>query len=125
MVMPWASHSSFTCGAQPTFEKAHCEGGPIKVEFKGELRLEREPAVEALAACDIGVLVVPAAFGKTVVAANLIARRKVSALILVEKVTLLEQWKERLEQFLEIDEELPELLTPTGRKSRKKHSAIG
>lgn len=32
------------------------------------------------------------------------------------------QWKGRLEQFLDIDEELPELLTPTGRKSRKKRS---
>lgn len=114
-----------TCGAQPAFEEARCEGRPIKVEFKGALRPEQMPAVEALAACDIGVLVAPPAFGKTVVAANLIARRKVSTLILVEKVTLLEQWKERLEQFLEIDEELPELLTPTGRKSRKKRSVIG
>lgn len=114
-----------TCGAQPAFEEARCEGRPIKVEFKGALRPEQMPAVEALAACDIGVLVAPPAFGKTVVAANLIARRKVSTLILVEKVTLLEQWKERLEQFLEIDEELPEMLTPTGRKSRKKRSVIG
>lgn len=114
-----------TCGAQPAFEEARCEGRPIKVEFKGTLRPEQAPAVEALAACDIGVLVAPPAFGKTVAAASLIARRKVSTLILVEKVTLLEQWKERLEQFLEIDEELPELLTPTGRKSRKKRSIIG
>lgn len=113
------------CGAQPVFEDARSEGRPIKVEFKGALRPEQEPAVEALAASDIGVLVAPPAFGKTVAAANLIARRKVSTLILVEKVTLLEQWKERLEQFLEIDEELPELLTPTGRKSRKKRSIIG
>lgn len=113
------------CGAQPEFEDARCEGRPIKVEFKGALRPEQAPAVEALAACDIGVLVAPPAFGKTVAAANLIARRKVSTLILVEKVTLLEQWKERLEQFLDIDEELPELLTPTGRKSRKKRSIIG
>ena len=113
------------CGAQPAFEDARCEGRPIKVDFRGALRPEQEPAVGALAACDIGVLVAPPAFGKTVVAANLIARRKVSTLILVEKVTLLEQWKDRLEQFLEIDEELPELLTPTGRKSRKRHSIIG
>lgn len=34
------------------------------------------------------------AFSKTVAAANLIARRKVSTLVLVEKVTLLEKWKE-------------------------------
>ena len=113
------------CGAQPAFEDEHCEDRPIKVEFKGALQPEQAPAVEALAACDIGVLVAPPAFGKTAAAANLIARRKVSTLILVEKVTLLEQWKERLEQFLDIDEELPELLTPTGRKSRKKRSVIG
>lgn len=114
-----------TCGAQPMFEEARCEGKPIKVEFKGALRPKQVPAVEALAACDIGVLVAPPAFGKTVVAANLIACRKVSTLILVEKVTLLEQWRDRLEQFLGIDEDLPELLTPTGRKSRKKRSIIG
>ncbi|GAA6488180.1 DEAD/DEAH box helicase family protein [Gordonibacter urolithinfaciens] len=114
-----------TCSAQPTFEEARCEGRPIKVEFRGELRPDQAPAVQALAACDIGVLVAPPAFGKTVAAANLIACRKVSTLVLVEKVTLLEQWKERLEQFLDIDEELPELLTPTGRKSRKNRSIIG
>ncbi len=112
------------CGAQPVFEDARSEGRPIKIEFKGALRPDQERAVEALAACDIGVLAAPPAFGKTVAAANLIARRKVSTLILVEKVTLLEQWKERLEQFLDIDEELPELLMPTGRKSRKKRSII-
>lgn len=44
-----------TCGAQPTFEEVHCEGRPIKVEFKGALRSERAPAVEVLAACDAGV----------------------------------------------------------------------
>lgn len=79
-------------------------GGGVKVEFKGALRSEQAPAVEVLAACDISILVAPPAFGKTVAAADLIARRKVNTLILVEKVTLLEQWKERLEQFLEIDE---------------------
>lgn len=114
-----------TCGAQPTFKETRCGGRPIKVEFKGALRSWQALAVEVLAACDIGILVAPPAFDKTVAAADLIARRRVSTLILVEKVTLLEQWKERLEQFLEIDEELPELLTPTGRKSRKKCSIIG
>ena len=64
-----------TCSAQPTFEEARCEGRPIKVEFRGELRPDQAPAVQALAACDIGVLVAPPAFGKTVAAANLIACR--------------------------------------------------
>ncbi|WP_255467321.1 DEAD/DEAH box helicase [Raoultibacter phocaeensis] len=59
------------------------------------------------------------------VAANLIARRKTRTLILVLRATLLEQWQQRLLQFLDIDEELPELLTPTGRLSKKKRSLVG
>src|ERR1019366_5328269 len=75
-------------------------GTPIDVRFQGELRPEQQLAANALAAHDIGVLAATTAFGKTVVAAWLIARRGVNTLILVHRQQLLEQWVERLSSFL-------------------------
>lgn len=49
---------------------------------------------------DCGVLAATTAFGKTVLAAWLIAQRGVTALILVHRQQLMEQWVERLAQFL-------------------------
>src|SRR5207249_4217061 len=54
----------------------------------------------ALAAYETGVLAATTAFGKTVVAAWLIAKRGVNALVLVHRQQLLEQWIERLAFFL-------------------------
>ena len=51
---------------------------------------------------DTGVLAATTAFGKTVVAAWLIAQRGVNTLILVHRQQLLEQWIERLSSFLEL-----------------------
>ena len=45
---------------------------------------------------DTGVLAATTAFGKTVVAAWLIAQRGVNTLVLVHRRQLLEQWVERL-----------------------------
>ena len=75
-------------------------GTPIEVRFHGELRPEQQLAANALAAHDIGVLAATTAFGKTVVAAWLIARRSVNTLVLVHRQQLLEQWVERLASFL-------------------------
>ena len=49
---------------------------------------------------ETGVLAATTAFGKTVVAAWLIAQRGVNALILVHRQQLLQQWVERLSTFL-------------------------
>ncbi|MBR1508784.1 MAG: DEAD/DEAH box helicase family protein [Eubacterium sp.] len=65
------------------------------------------------------------AFGKTVVCCNLIAKRKVNTLILVDRAILMNQWIKQLDTFLSIDEELPEYTTKTGRIKKRKHlSAI-
>ncbi len=50
---------------------------------------------------DTGILHAPTAFGKTVAAIGLIYKRKVNTLILVHSRQLLDQWKERLNMFLE------------------------
>ena len=80
------------------------DGRPIGALFVGTLRPDQDVAIEALLQYDIGVLRAPTAFGKTVVAAAMIARRKVSTLILVHRTDFLRQWKERLGQFLELEE---------------------
>lgn len=75
-------------------------GDPIEVSFAGTLRLDQEAAVSGMLHHDTGVLCAPTAFGKTVTAAALIARRGVNTLVLVHRTELLKQWQERLQAFL-------------------------
>jgi len=56
--------------------------------------------VNALLPHDIGVLAATTAFGKTVVAARMIAERGVNVLVLVHRRQLMDQWIERLGAFL-------------------------
>ena len=95
-----------------------CTGRHINVSFKGALRTEQEPAAQALFTESIGVLSATTAFGKTVIGAWLIGQRKINTLILVQSSALLEQWKSSLEQFLDIQELLPELPKKRGRKKK-------
>jgi superfamily II DNA or RNA helicase len=91
-------------------------GRPIKVAFTGVLREDQEIAAEAMLRHDWGVLSATTAFGKTVVAARLIAEQKVNTLILTHRQQLLSQWMARLSQFLRIDEELPVRPKKRGRR---------
>ena len=75
-------------------------GQQLEVRFAGTLRPDQEVAVAAMLAHDTGVLCAPTAFGKTVVAAAMIARRGVNTLVLVHRTGLLKQWQERLQAFL-------------------------
>jgi hypothetical protein len=79
-----------------------CPGRPLAVEFRGELRHEQLTAAGAILAHDTGVLSASTAFGKTVIAAWLIAKRGVNTLVLVHRRQLLEQWIERLYLFLNL-----------------------
>ena len=76
---------------------------PDSVRFLGKLRPLQQRAFADLAAHDHGVLAATTAFGKTVVAAALIAERCCNTLILVHRRELLEQWVARLRTFLDID----------------------
>jgi superfamily II DNA or RNA helicase len=76
------------------------DGSPIDAPFVGTLRLDQEAAVAAMLHHDTGVLCAPTAFGKTVTAAAMIARRGVTTLVLVHRTELLKQWQERLQAFL-------------------------
>ncbi|MBB2486640.1 DEAD/DEAH box helicase family protein [Mitsuaria sp. WAJ17] len=75
-------------------------GELIDVVFAGTLRLDQEAAVAGMLQHDAGVLCAPTAFGKTVTAAAMIARRGVNTLVLVHRTELLKQWQERLQSFL-------------------------
>jgi superfamily II DNA or RNA helicase len=75
-------------------------GVSVAVDFAGTLRPGQEAAVSAMLHHDIGVLCAPTAFGKTVTAAAMIARRGVNTLVLVHRTELLKQWQERLAAFL-------------------------
>jgi superfamily II DNA or RNA helicase/very-short-patch-repair endonuclease len=75
-------------------------GAPLVATFQGELRHDQKIAAEAMLAHDTGVLSATTAFGKTVVAAWLIAKRAVNTLVLVHRRQLQEQWVDRLSTFL-------------------------
>ena len=75
-------------------------GQPLKATFQGELPPEQILAAQAMLAQDTGVLAATTAFGKTVVAAWLIAKRGVNTLVLVHRRQLQQQWIERLSTFL-------------------------
>ncbi|PYI87734.1 MAG: restriction endonuclease subunit R [Verrucomicrobia bacterium] len=85
---------------QPVLRDERCGGDPLNVSFCGALRREQQVAAQALLKHDMGVLAATTAFGKTVVAAWLIAQRGVNTLVLVHRQQLQEQWIERLSSFL-------------------------
>lgn len=99
------------------------EGKRINVAFKGSLRDEQQRALSHLRKHDTGILSGTTAFGKTIVAIKLIAEKKINTLILVDKISLLTQWKDRVSEFLDINETLPEEPKKRGRK--KKRELIG
>lgn len=121
-------------GAACAIQDKTCPGRPLRIAFTGTLRPDQQPAADALLARRNGVLSATTAFGKTVVAAWLIAQRGVNALVLVHTQALLNQWQAALSQFLRIDEQLPPQPKRRGRQRKRcligqigggKHTAAG
>lgn len=96
------------------------KGKPINVSFTGKLRDEQLTAASDLLNYDNGVLNAATAFGKTVVSSYLISQRKVNTLIIMQSVSLIEQWVDELHRFLEINEDLPVYKTKTGKEKQRK-----
>ncbi len=71
--------------------------------FSGQLRPYQQEAVEAAIVHSFGVIEAGTGSGKTVMALDIIARRRQPTLILVHSLELLKQWQERIEQFLGIE----------------------
>ena len=98
-------------------------GRKISIHFNGGLRKEQQEAVDTLTSNNTGILSATTAFGKTVAAIGIIAKRAVNTLILVHTKALLDQWVQRLEQFLIVDE-IPKV--EEGKRRRKQSlSPIG
>ncbi|WP_295090849.1 TOTE conflict system archaeo-eukaryotic primase domain-containing protein [uncultured Catenibacterium sp.] len=96
------------------------KGKPINVSFTGKLRDEQPSAASDLLSYDNGVLNAATAFGKTVVSSYLISQRKVNTLIVMQSVSLINQWVDELHHFLEINEDLPMYKTKTGKEKQRK-----
>jgi superfamily II DNA or RNA helicase len=90
---------------RPEVRDERYAGTAIEAEFQGQLRPLQEEAVAKITGYDEGILCAPTAFGKTAVAAWLIAKRKVNTLVVVHRQQLLDQWQERLGMFLDLPAE--------------------
>jgi len=106
------------------FDKTNV-GYQIDVDFSGSLRGEQQIALDEMLKFDTGVLCGTTAFGKTVVAIKLIAERKVNTLIMVDRISLVEQWRDRIDQFLTINEVLQETDSVQKRRRKKQNSVVG
>jgi len=88
----------------PDIDKIY-KGDPISIKFAGKLRPEQEAPVQAFieASGDPvkrgGILNLPCAFGKTSLSIYIICKLAKKTLVIVHKDFLLQQWKERIEQF--------------------------
>jgi len=85
-------------GVQIEIRDERLEGVRLKVHFRGELRQEQKKAAEAVLAYENGVLSAATAFGKTVVAAYLIAKRSVNTLVLVDLFVIKLMTRSRLKK---------------------------
>ena len=84
-------------------ENKEVKGAKIKIKFNGDLRPAQKEIIDIvvphLKLNDGGVLCLPCAAGKTVLSLYLASLFKVKTLVIVHKTFLLNQWKERAEQF--------------------------
>ncbi|OGY77435.1 MAG: hypothetical protein A2295_01910 [Candidatus Jacksonbacteria bacterium RIFOXYB2_FULL_44_15] len=76
----------------------------LEVKFTSNIKLlpAQQPIVGKALEVDSGVIVAPSGSGKTIIGLEIIAQRKLPALILVHRKQLLDQWIERTQSFLEI-----------------------
>ncbi len=100
-LMTFARRSPILVFARPVRDERR-DGSCLEVKFQGELRQQQKAAADAMLRHETGVLAATTAFGKTVVAAWLIARRGVNTLVLVHRRQLLDQWIKRLSTFLDV-----------------------
>ena len=103
-------HYGFETFGDPDKVKAVTNGNDIEVEFKGQLREKQLAPMEAfMKSCEKGslslkshggIISLPCGYGKTILALKLISRLQKKTLVIVHKEFLINQWKERIEEFL-------------------------
>ena len=97
-------HIALPCGCREAMERLleelaigvdlHDErypGRPVDTGFLGKLTPEQQSAADALLEHETGVLSAATGFGKTVVAASVMAARRTNTLVLVHRRQLMEQ----------------------------------
>ena len=89
-------------GVGLSIEDKRTNGDRLDVAFHGELTPTQDEVVQGMLEHHIGVFVAPPGSGKTVVGANLVARRGRNTLVLVHRTQLLEQWIAQLSVFLDL-----------------------
>ncbi len=67
-----------------------------------QLTPSQEAAVQKALMYDQGVIVAPPGSGKTMIGMEIIARRRLPALVLVHRKQLLDQWVDRIQMYLDI-----------------------
>tara|TARA_B100001027_G_scaffold216120_1_gene191619 strand:+ start:415 stop:1866 length:1452 start_codon:yes stop_codon:yes gene_type:complete len=82
------------------------KGTDIDIEFKGTLKDKQLPIVKAFVEATKdkyiggGIISVPCGYGKTVLGLYFASMLKLKTLVIVHKEFLMNQWKERIEQFI-------------------------
>lgn len=87
----------------PELDKVHDLCAPANINFDGSLRPEQQQVVDAYMDPKFnngGIINLYCGGGKTVIALHIAARLKVKTMIIVHKEFLLNQWRERIEQFV-------------------------
>ena len=79
------------------------QGTKVDYKFNGKLNRKQEKAMNDLMSHETGVLCATTGFGKTVIGAKIISELKTNTLVIVNRNNLLDQWKERLSYFLDIN----------------------
>jgi superfamily II DNA or RNA helicase len=99
-VLEKATEILSSAGASVVVQDERIRGKRLVLDFSGTLTPVQEEAISVLKKHDQGILVAPPGVGKTVMACALIAKRKVSTLILVHRQPIMDQWKASLVKFL-------------------------
>ena len=79
------------------------KGIEVDYKFNGKLNKKQEKAMNQLISYETGVLCATTGFGKTVIGASIISKLKTNTLVIVNRNNLLDQWKEKLSFFLNIN----------------------